>query len=157
MRSKVAKRWLFSRQSVQKVIFFSLSMKLTGGLEQMLQRCCKHKSVFHHHAQHAEYSCVQSQEGAGKVAAGVETSRPHMETSVHSDPRLLRSQAFLSHLADSVLLCVHTVGVTFIWQEWSIPGKWLTQNNTHRCRMTARVHPFVAQADRRGWRLDHSR
>lgn len=40
-----------------------------------------------------------------------------METSIHSDPQLPRFQAFLSHLGDSVLVCVHTIVVTFIWQE----------------------------------------
>lgn len=48
--------------------------------------CRALKPVFHCGVRHAEYPHVQSQEGAGKVAPGVETNQPHMETSIHSDP-----------------------------------------------------------------------
>lgn len=85
-----------------------LSFESAHGTEGADGSACRaHKPVFHCGAWHAEYPRVQSQEGAGKVAAGVETNQPHMETSIHSDPSSLISGLFKSSWWFCTRMCAY--------------------------------------------------
>lgn len=96
--------------------FFLFVIRLMGGLEQMVQHAARTNLYFitvrgvlniHASSRRKERAkLLQEWKQIGHTWRRASTVTP--------SPRF---QAFLSHLADSVLVCVHTIGVTLIWQE----------------------------------------
>lgn len=113
-----------------------------------------YKSVFHHRVRHAEYSCVQWQEGASKS----QQERNQIGHTWRRAPTLTPSPLVSGLFKSSRCFCTRTCA--YHCGDFYLAGGGTFQGNgwpriTHTCRMAAWVHPSMARADRCGWLPDH--